>query len=62
MTSNQARRWLKEQNIDMRPGKGGHLKLKNPANGRASILPVHGSRQEIGKGLWEKIKRDLGLD
>jgi len=26
-----------------------------------SVLPMHGSREELGTGLVEKIKRDLGL-
>ncbi len=26
-----------------------------------SVLPMHGSNKEIGKGLAEKIKKDLRL-
>jgi hypothetical protein len=28
---------------------------------QASILPMHGSSKEIGKGLEHRIKKDLGL-
>ena len=28
---------------------------------RISILPIHGANKEIGKGLFERIKKDLGL-
>jgi hypothetical protein len=26
-----------------------------------SVIPMHGSRKELGKGLVERIKKDLGL-
>ena len=28
---------------------------------RFSVLPMHGSNQELGKGLVESIKKQLGL-
>lgn len=28
---------------------------------RKSILPTHGGRKQLGKGLISKIKKDLGL-
>lgn len=37
--------------------KGSHLKLFY--NGRQSILPIH--CKELGKGLVEAIKKQLGL-
>jgi hypothetical protein len=40
--------------------KGGHLKVF--LGKQASILPMHGSSKEIGKGLEHRIKRDLGLE
>jgi len=30
-------------------------------NDKMSVLPMHGSRKEIGKGLEIAIKKDLGL-
>ena len=30
-------------------------------NGLRSVVPMHGSRKELEKGLVEAIKKDLGL-
>ena len=59
MTSAEFRRWPERQGCTLEPGKGGHLKVRLGA--RFSVLPMHGSNKEIGKGLAERIKRDLGL-
>lgn len=58
MKTNEFRRWLARQGAQFRPGKGSHMKVY--LNGRMSVLPMHGSK-ELGKGLVEKIKKDLGL-
>ncbi len=29
--------------------------------GRISYIPMHGSNRELGKGLVERVKKDLGL-
>ena len=58
MNSNQFKKWLAEQGATFKSGKGGHLKVF--LNGRRSVLPMHGSK-EIGKGLEQKIKKDLDL-
>jgi mRNA interferase HicA len=52
------RRWLLRQGVKISPAKGSHLKLT--LNGKSSIFPFHGAK-EIGTGLVEKIKKDLGL-
>jgi mRNA interferase HicA len=59
MTSTQFKRWLSGQGCTFEPGKGGHLIVR--LGDRTSVLPMHGSRKELGRGLVEKIKRDLGL-
>lgn len=59
MTSSQFKRWLAKQGCTFEKGKGGHLIVKR--NGFRSVMPMHGSRKELGKGLVEKIKKDLGL-
>jgi mRNA interferase HicA len=59
MTAAQLRRWLAKHGCTFEPGKGGHLIVRR--NGRKSVLPMHGSRKELGTGLVGKIKRDLGL-
>jgi mRNA interferase HicA len=37
----------------------GHLKITR--SGHVSYIPMHGSNRELGTGLVEKIKKDLGL-
>ncbi len=63
MTSGQFKRWLAKQGCTFEPGKGGHL--TSPfwvrLGDKTSVLPMHGSRKEIGKGLEIAIKKDLGL-
>jgi len=58
MKTNEFRRWLARQGAKFKAGKGSHVKVY--LNGRTSVLPMHGSK-EIGTGLVEKIKKDLGL-
>lgn len=58
MKYSEFRRWLERQGAKIVPGRGSHHKVS--LNGRMSILPDHGSK-EMGKGLMEKIKKDLGL-
>ena len=59
MTSAQFKRWLEKQGCTFEPSKGGHLKVYLGKLG--SILPMHGSGKEIGKGLEHRVKKDLGL-
>jgi len=40
-------------------GKGGHLIVRR--DGQTSVLPMHGGKKQLGKGLWLKILKDLGL-
>jgi mRNA interferase HicA len=58
MPAAQLRRWLARQGCTFEAGKGGHLIVRR--NGRKSVLPMHGSRKDLGTGLVEKIKHDLG--
>jgi mRNA interferase HicA len=57
MTGKEFKRWLTEQGATFKPGKGSHLKVY--MNGRQSVLPMHNT--ELGKGLVEAIKKQLGL-
>ncbi len=59
VTSNQFQRWLAKQGCTFASGKGGHLIVRE--GGRASVIPIHGSKKELGKGLVESVKKDLGL-
>ncbi len=59
LTSRQFKRWFAKQGCTFEPGKGGHLMVR--LNDKMSVLPMHGSRKEIGKGLERFIKKNLGL-
>jgi mRNA interferase HicA len=59
VNSAEFRRFLAKQGCSFEPGKGGHVIVRRGA--RISVLPIHGSRKELGKGLVESIKKDLGL-
>jgi mRNA interferase HicA len=52
------RRWLLKQGATITPGKGSHHWVS--LNERSTVFPDHGAK-EIGTGLVEKIKKDLGL-
>jgi mRNA interferase HicA len=55
--SSEFRRWLRKQGVTFGTQKGSHLKLFYES--RQSILPMH--TRELGKGLVETIKKQLGL-
>jgi mRNA interferase HicA len=57
MKSSEFRRWLADQGATFKSGKGSHLKVT--LNGRHSVLPMH--NRELGKGLVEAIRKQLGL-
>lgn len=59
MNSDQFRRYLAKQGATFEPGKGGHKIVR--LNGRTSVLPTHGGAKQLGTGLMNKIKKDLGL-
>jgi mRNA interferase HicA len=59
MNSDQARRFLARQGCTFESGKGGHLLVRR--GNRTSVLPQHGGKTQLGKGLWLKILKDLGL-
>jgi len=58
MDSKQFKKWLAKQGATFQQGKGSHLKVF--LNGNQSVLPMHG-KQELGKGLENAIKKQLGL-
>jgi len=59
MTSAEFKRWLARRGCSFEPGKGGHLVVLRGS--RKTSLPMHGKNKELGTGLVEKIKKDLGL-
>ena len=58
MTSAELKRWLEKKGCTFAPGKGSHLKVR--FGGRAAILPMHGTK-ELGKGVENAVKKQLGL-
>lgn len=59
MTSSEFKRWLTKQGCTFESGKGGHLTVI--LKGKMSTLPMHGKQKELGTGLVNQIKKDLGL-
>jgi mRNA interferase HicA len=59
VNSSQFKRWLARQGCTFEPAKGGHVWVK--LNGRKTILPMHGGSKQLGTGLINAIKKDLGL-
>ncbi len=59
MNSDQAKRFLAGRGCTFEKGKGGHLLVRRA--GRTSVLPQHGGRKQLSKGLWMKILKDLDL-
>jgi mRNA interferase HicA len=55
--SSEFKRWLSKQGVTFGKQQGSHLKLF--LNGRQSVLPIH--PKELGKGLVQTIKKQLGL-
>ncbi len=62
MNSDQFGRWLRKQGIRIENmGGTGHKSLFNPKTGKWSQLPTHGGGKQLGTGLMERIKKQLGL-
>jgi mRNA interferase HicA len=59
VTSQEFKRWLQRQGCTFEPGHGGHLTVRRGQ--RLSTLPMHGKQKELGTGLVNRIRKDLGL-
>lgn len=59
VTSAEFKRWLAKNGCTFEPGKGGHVIVRRGT--KMSVLPMHGKQRELGTGLVNAIKRDLGL-
>lgn len=62
MTARELRRWLARLGCTFEGHKGGSGHLTAIRGERRSQLPMHGNNKELGTGLVNKIKKDLGLD
>jgi mRNA interferase HicA len=61
MNAREFQRWLKDQGCSFETHRGGSGHLTVTLNGRKTQLPMHGAGKELGTGLVNKIKKDLGL-
>ncbi len=61
MNAQELKRWLARQGCTFDTVQGGSGHTWVILGERRTILPMHGSRKEIGPGLVHKIKKDLGL-
>jgi len=59
VNSGQFRRYLAKQGCTFEPAKGGHVEVRR--KGKVSYLPMHGGKKQLGTGLMNKIKKDLGI-
>jgi mRNA interferase HicA len=60
MKYSEFRRWLKKLGADFVAHRSGSSHYRVTLNGKSTIFPDHGNK-EIGRGLVEKIKKDLGI-
>ena len=59
MTSQEFKRWLQKQGCRFESGHGGHLIVR--LGDKTSVLPMHGNQKDLGTGLVNAIKKQLGL-
>jgi mRNA interferase HicA len=61
MNSNQFKAWLSQQGctFETKPVGSGHLVVR--FGSRKTDFPMHGGSKQLGTGLVNKIKKDLGL-
>jgi mRNA interferase HicA len=61
MNSQELKRLLAARGCTFEAHKGGSGHVTVRRGDRKSQLPMHGSSKELGKGLVNKILKDLGL-
>ncbi len=61
MNSRQFKNWLKKQGCVFETKKKGSGHLIVRLGRKKSELPMHGGNKELGTGLINKIKKDIGL-
>ncbi len=52
MNSQELKKYLTKHGCSFTSGKGGHLLVKRGS--KKSVLPMHGTRKELGTGLVQK--------
>ncbi|MHC1725423.1 MAG: type II toxin-antitoxin system HicA family toxin [Syntrophobacteraceae bacterium] len=60
VNANQFKAWLRNQGCTFETKRGtGHIVVR--LGDKKTVLPMHGGNKELGKGLVEHIKKQLGL-
>ena len=60
MKYSEFKKWLKAQGVEFKAHRAGSSHYRVTLNGKSTIFPDHGAK-EIGKGLVETIKKQLGI-
>jgi len=61
MNPREFKRWLAAQGCSFETKRGGSGHLIVRRGGRKSVLPMHGGGKELGTGLVNAIRKQLGL-
>lgn len=61
MKASELRRWLARQGCTFQSHRGGSGHVTVRLGERTTQLPMHGGDKDLGTGLVNKIKKDLGL-
>lgn len=61
MNAKEFKKWLASQGCTFETKKGGSGHLIVRCKGKKSELPMHGGGKELGTGLVNAIKKQLGL-
>jgi len=61
VNAQELKRWLAAQGCTFETKKGGSGHIVVRRGDRKSELPIHGGRKELGTGLVNAIKKQLGL-
>lgn len=61
MNAQELKKWLAARGCTFEAKKGGSGHLVVRRGGLKSEIPMHGARKELGTGLVDAIKKQLGL-
>lgn len=61
MNAQELKKWLAKQGCTFETKKGGSGHIIVRYKGRKTELPMHGGSKELGTGLVNAIKKQLGL-
>jgi len=61
VNAQELKKWLAAQGCTFETKKGGAGHIVVRRGDRKSELPIHGGRKELGTGLVNAIKKQLGL-